>query len=883
MSASRPLPRTLSDTAEGQRLANAARTGWRRWGPYVSDRQWGTVREDYSAGGDAWDYLPFDDAVARAYRWGEDAIAGFCDERQLWCMGLGLWNGNDPIIKERLFGLTNAEGNHGEDVKELYFYTDATPTHSYQRMLYKYPHAAFPYAKLRAENARRDQTQPEYELLDTGVLDGDRCFDVTIEYAKAAPDDVLMRVTARNRASVAAPLHLLPQFWARNVWSWTRDADKPALTLQGAAVVARHPRFAPLCLAADRDVTWLFCENESNPDVFNRSAVDLAGRYKDGINRRIVQGETTATRADGGTKAAAWVRLDVPAGGEVTLRLRFAPLAASSPGFADFDQLMALRLAEADEFYAALQAGIADADARLVQRQALAGLLWSKQFYCFDVRRWLQGDPAEPMPPEARWHGRNTDWQHLDNADVISMPDKWEYPWYASWDLGFQAVCFSLIDPDFAKSQILLLLRDDYMHPNGQLPAYEWSFGDANPPVQAWAALAVFQRDRARTGVADTSFLRRVLHKLLLNFGWWVNRKDALGHNIFQGGFLGLDNIEIFNRSAPLPTGGTLNQADGTAWMASYALGLMRISLELAKAEPVYEDLASKFFEHFLYIAGAMAAAGTPNTSAGLWDEQDGFFYDMLCLPDGSNVPLRIHSIIGLIPMLAVQVLEPDTTSRFPVFAARLDAFLTQRPDLAALISYWNVAGEGSRRLLSLLRGHRMKCLLSRMLDEAEFLSPHGIRALSKYHLKNPYVYDAAGQRFSVSYVPAESDSRLFGGNSNWRGPVWLPLNYALISALRNFHRYYGDDFRVEYPTGSGVQLSLMEIADRLAARLVSLSLKDADGRRPVMATYPQLQADPDAADLILFHEYYDGDTGRGLGASHQTGWSALVALLIDR
>ena len=863
----------LWETAEGLRLAAAEAAGWRRWGPYVSDRQWGTVREDYSADGDAWTYFPFEMAAARAYRWGEDAIAGFCDDRQLWCLGLALWNGRDPFLKERLFGLTNGEGNHGEDVKELYFHTDATPTHSYQRMLYKYPQAAFPYEELRAENRRRDQTQPEYELLDTGVFEGNRCFDVTVEYAKAGPDDLLMRIAARNRGPDPAALHLLPQFWARNIWSWRAGTEKPSLRRDGAVVEARHPQLPPLGLVADRPVTWLFCENETNPALFGGTGA--AGAFKDGIDGHIVHG--LAAGRDAGTKCAAWLRADVPAGGEITLRLRLRPLPA--PDFADFDATMALRRQEADEFYAALQAGIADADARLVQRQALAGLLWSKQFYYFDVRRWLEGDPAQPAPPAARWQGRDADWQHLDNAEIVSMPDKWEYPWYASWDLAFQAVAFALIDPAFAKSQLLLLLGDRYLHPNGQLPAYEWSFGDANPPVQAVAALSVFRQDRALTGQSDYDFLRRVLHKLLLNFGWWVNRKDAQGRNIFQGGFLGLDNIEIFNRSAPLPTGGYLNQADGTAWMASYALGLMRIALELALVEPVYEDLASKFFEHFLLIAGAMDAAG----GTGLWDEQDGFFYDMLCLPDGRAVPLRIHSVVGLIPLLAVQVLEPAWTEKLPVFTARLKQFLKRRPDLAALISHWDIPGQGERRLLSLLRGHRMKRLLTRMLDEAEFLSPHGIRAVSKFHEQHPFVFDSGGQHYEVKYLPAESDSRLFGGNSNWRGPVWMPLNFALIAALRTFHRYYGDDFQVEYPTGSGATLSLAEIADRLAARLTRLSLQDADGKRPVMAAYPQLQADPQAAGLVLFHEYYDGDNGRGVGASHQTGWSALVALLFPQ
>ena len=877
MSSPAPSPDGLFDTAEGRRLAKADADGWRRWGPYPSDRQWGTVREDYSADGNAWDYFPHEHARSRCYRWGEDAIAGFSDDKLLWCLGLALWNGQDRIIKERLFGLTNDEGNHGEDVKELYFYTDATPTHSYMRMLYKYPHQAFPYADLLAENARRDQTQPEYEILDTGVFDDGKSFDVTVEYAKAAPDDVLMRITVRNRADHAAPLHLLPHLLARNTWSWDEGTTKPELRRQGGRVEAHHPEMESLSLCVDQPADWLFCENETNVRLLYET--EAPGPFKDGINDYLIHSDASAIRTDAGTKAAAHVRLELAPGGSAVLRLRLRPLASTEPAFADFDEVFARRLREADAFYAALQHGIADADARLVQRQALAGLIWSKQFYYFDVRRWLHGDPTQPPPPASRLAGRNADWQHLNNAHVVSMPDKWEYPWYASWDLGFQAVSFALIDPEFAKSQILLLLRDRYMHPNGQKPAYEWSFGDANPPVHAWAAWRVFQMDKALTGRSDHSFLRRVLHKLLLNFGWWVNREDSLGRNIFQGGFLGLDNIEIFNRSAPLPTGGTLDQADGTAWMASYALSMMRIALELACEDPAYQDIASKFFEHFLYIAKALSNAGK---GSGLWDEQDAFFYDMLCLPDGSTVPLRVRSIVGLIPLMAVQVLEPEMLAKVPDFAERLRWFLEHRPDLATLTSLWTDPGRGDRRLLSLLRGHRTKTLLARMLNQAEFLSDYGVRSVSKFHEAEPYVFAHSDQLFEVGYLPAESNSKLFGGNSNWRGPIWMPINYRLIEALHEYHRYYGDEFTVEFPTGSGAMLSLAQVAEQLGRRLVALSMKGPDGKRPVMAAYPRLQADPESDDLVLFHEYYHGDNGRGVGASHQTGWSAAVALLLQ-
>ena len=877
----------LIETAEGQRLYSSDYARWQRWGPYLSERQWGTVREDYSEYGAAWDYFPHDHARMRAYRWGEDGLAGFADERLDWCFSVALWNGVDPILKERLFGLTNSEGNHGEDVKELYFYLDGTPTHSYMRMLYKYPQVAFPYQDLIDENARRGAQLPEYEILDTGAFDDERYFDVQIEYAKHTPDDIVMRITVENRAARHASLDVLPQVWARNTWSWKDGAAKPSLTLvpstDGAHVVAHSETHEPLVVtAASNDgasVEWLFCENDTN--VLRLFGMDGPGPFKDGIDDYVVHGHEAAIRRDAGTKAASRVHLELGAHGRAVVTLRWRPLSAPRQEVPlDIDALFAHRIAEADAFYDALQHDIVSADARLVQRQALAGMLWSKQYYQYDVNRWIEGDPLQPTPPASREHGRNADWRHLCNADILSMPDKWEYPWYASWDLAFQAVAFALVDPMFAKKQMLLLVKDRYQHPNGQLPAYEWAFGDANPPVHAWAAWRVYEIDRSITGNADRDFLERIFHKLLLNFGWWVNRKDADGHNIFQGGFLGLDNVGIFDRSSPLPTGGHIDQADGTAWMAAYALDLMRIALELAFANHVFVDIGVKFFEHFLYIASAVSCDDGCET--GLWDSIDEFFYDKLKLPDGTSTPLRMRSIVGLIPLFAVRVLEERVHGGLPGLRDRLVWFLGHRPDLARLVSRWNEPGKGNTLLLSLLRGHRMKALLRRMLDESEFLSDHGVRALSRAHLDEPFVYHHNGCDFRVKYLPAESESRVFGGNSNWRGPVWMPVNYLLIESLYEFHRYYGDDFLVEYPTGSGRQLSLAQIADELARRVTTLFLLDQNNERPVMGAYPLLQADPRCRDLVLFHEYFNGDNGRGVGASHQTGWTGLVALMLQ-
>jgi hypothetical protein len=868
---------SLLATEEGKRLS-AIKDGahWRQWGPYLSERQWGTVREDYSPYGNAWEAFSHDEARSRAYRWGEDGIAGFSDAHQRWCLALALWNGRDPILKERFFGLTNSQGNHGEDVKEHYSYVDATPTHSYMRMLYKYPQAAYPYEWLVSENGRRGKNDREFELHDTGVFANNEYFDVVVTYAKAAPDDILMRIDVYNRAAAPASLHLLPTFWARNTWSWAEGVEKPLLKPAPAGgLLAHRGHITDMHLEADGADEMLFCENETN--IRKLFGMQGAGPFKDGFNDYIVHGDHGAVRRDIGSKAAFHWKLDIPALGRRTVRLRLRPDAAVSPAFADFNAILRLRRDEADEFYEALQAGIPNPDERLVQRQALAGMIWSKQFFYYDIPRWLEGDPLQPKPPATRT--RNIDWQHLNNADVISMPDKWEYPWYAAWDLAFHCVTFAMVDPDFAKNQLILLTRDWYMHPNGQLPAYEWAFGDVNPPVHAWATWRVYQADRLMTGKADTEFLERVFLKLLLNFNWWVNRKDSGGRNIFQGGFLGLDNVGVFDRSAPLPTGGTIDQSDGTAWMAMYSLNLMRIAIELAYTDAVYEDLASKFFEHFLAIAEAMTDMA--GKGMGLWDDEDSFFYDVLNLPDGRHLPLRLRSIVGLIPIFAVEILDADAFDRLPQFAARTKWFLQHRPGMANLVSRWTEKGKGDLGLLSLLRGHRLKCLLRRALDTNEFLSPYGIRSLSKAHEGKPYVLEVAGNRYDIGYEPGESTRGLFGGNSNWRGPIWFPVNFLLVESLRRFHRYYGDDFKVECPVGSGQKLTLSEVADEIARRLASVFLAGPDGRRPFWGDDHKSATDPDFRDSLLFHEHFDGDTGRGLGANHQTGWTGLVANLI--
>jgi hypothetical protein len=853
---------------------------WRLWGPYLSERQWGTVREDYSPFGTAWDYFPHDHARSRAYRWGEDGLAGLCDDQQQLCLGLALWNGRDPILKERLFGLTNGEGNHGEDVKELYYYLDATPTSSYLKMLYKYPQAEFPYARLVEESRRRGKNDLEFELTDTGIFDGDRYFDVFVEYVKAAPDDILMLVTVHNRGPEAAVLHVLPHLWFRNKWLWKPGRPKPELIAQGdGSVLARHHQLGEYTLWTDGAPQLLFCDNETNVRRLY-AAHEARGWFKDAFHDYVIHGNEEAVCPDKkGTKAAAHYVFTLPPEGSATVRLRLAAR-ASGPPFEDFDEIFDERRHEADEYWAAFQAGIADEDARRVQRQALAGLLWSKQFYDLDIREWLAGDPGQPPPPAQRRWGRNSEWTHLNNSDILSMPDTWEYPWYAAWDLAFHCIPLSLIDPELAKEQILLLTREWYMHPNGQLPAYEWAFGDVNPPVHAWAAWRVFQIDRKTRGQGDLPFLERVFHKLMLNFTWWVNRKDVGGRNIFQGGFLGLDNIGVFDRSKPLPMGGAICQSDGTSWMAMYSLNLMRIALELARHDHVYEDVATKFFEHFLYIAEAMTNLGGQGIS--LWDDEDGFFYDVLSLPDGRTVPLKIRSMVGLIPLFAVETIEPHLLGKLPDFATRLEWFLNYRPDLSGLVSRWHIPGAGDRRLLSLLRGHRMKRLLRRMLDETEFLSDYGVRALSRYHRDHPFVLDWDGQEMSVGYEPGESTTGVFGGNSNWRGPVWMPVNFLIIESLQKFHYYYGDDFKIECPTGSGTFLTIDQVAAELTRRLSRLFLRNEKGRRPFYGDEERMQNDPNFRDHLLFYEYFHGDTGRGVGASHQTGWTGLVAKLLQ-
>jgi hypothetical protein len=860
------------------RLGQAA---WRLWGPYLSERQWGTVREDYSPGGDAWDYFTHDQARSRAYRWGEDGLVGISDEKQRLCLALALWNGRDPILKERLFGLTNSQGNHGEDVKEIYYYLDATPTHSYLKALYKYPQREFPYDWLVEENGRRNRLQPEFELLDTGIFDDDRYFDVFVEYAKAGPEDLLLQVTVHNRGPDQAALHLLPQIWSRNSWSWDGNALKPRMAVSGPATISLyHPELGDYTLHAEGNPTLLFCENETNSALlYGTNGPKIYA--KDAFHDYVIKEDQTAVNPDQqGTKAAAYYVLNVPANGSTVIRLRLTHGPVVEP-FGDFDKIMRDRQTEADTFYAELQDGMTDLDARRVQRQAFAGMIWSKQYFRYDVHTWLKGDPAQPPPPPERLHGRNCDWAHLNNADVISMPDKWEYPWYAAWDLAFHTLPLAVIDPEFAKQQLVILTREWYMHPNGQLPAYEWSFSDVNPPVHAWAAWRVFQIDRKHRGdCGDLSFLERVFHKLMLNFTWWVNRKDAQGRNIFQGGFLGLDNIGVFDRSSPLPTGGFINQADGTSWMAMYCLNLMRIAMELALHNPVYQDIATKFFEHFLNIAEAMTNMGG-KAGLGLWDDQDQFYYDELNLPDGKMIKLRLRSMVGLIPLFAVETLEPELLSRLPDFRERLRWFLSHRSDLAKLVSRWDEPGRGERRLLSLLRGSRMKKLLRRMLDETEFLSDYGVRSLSKAHEKHPYTLMFDGSPHTVSYQPAESPSGLFGGNSNWRGPIWFPVNFLLIESLQKFHHYYGDDFKVECPTNSGRFITISEVADELTHRLTRLFLRDKNGHRPALANHPK-ENDPHFRDYLLFHEYFHGDTGRGLGASHQTGWTGLVAKLLQ-
>jgi hypothetical protein len=872
-------------TEEQKRLAESRdrEKHWKRWGPYLSERAWGTVREDYSRDGNAWEFFPHDHARSRVYRWNEDGLAGISDRHQQLCFALSLWNGRDPILKERLFGLTGSEGNHAEDVKEYYFYLDNTPTHSYMKYLYKYPQAAFPYTQLAEENRCRGKNAPEFELLDTGIFDDDRYFDVFVEYAKGDVEDILIKITAANRGPDAATLSILPTIWFRNTWSWGGSAPRPQMRrVSGPAIELTHHVLGKRGLYFEGDPELLFTENETN----HKRLFGVENGYpcvKDGINDYIVHEAKDAVSPERkGTKAAGHFRMELSAGESVTVRLRLTNMEFSAgEAFGDFDRIFSARQREADEFYATVIPQELSSDARNIMRQGFAGMLWSKQFYGYVTKPWLEGDPGNPPPPPERRDGRNKDWPHLYNADVISMPDKWEYPWYAAWDLAFHCVPLALIDPEFAKEQLILLLREWYMHPNGQLPAYEWAFGDVNPPVHAWAAWRVYKIEKKRTGKGDRVFLRRVFQKLLLNFTWWVNRKDAEGMNIFQGGFLGLDNIGVFDRSAPLPTGGYIEQSDGTSWMAMYTLNLLAIALELASEDPAYEDVASKFWEHFIYIANAMNHRG--NDRVGLWDEADGFFYDVLRCPDGRKQPLRVRSMVGLIPLFAVETLEPELLDRLPDFKRRLEWFIDNRPDLVSNVACMRTRGMGERRLLSIVNRDQLRRVLQIMLDEQEFLSPYGIRALSQYHRDRPYTLDVNDNTHRVDYEPAESSTGLFGGNSNWRGPIWFPVNYLLIESLQKFNHYLGEDFKVEFPTGSGTMLTLWDIAGELSRRLASMFLRDQQNRRPVYEGITKFQTDVHWRDLILFHEYFHGDTGRGLGASHQTGWTGLVLKLLQQ
>jgi hypothetical protein len=870
-------------TAEHQRLEECRdrKTHWKRWGPYLSERAWGTVREDYSSFGTAWEFLSHDHARSKAYRWNEDGLAGICDRHQKICFAVALWNGRDPILKERLFGLTGNEGNHGEDVKECYYYLDSTPTHSYMKYLYKYPQAAFPYQQLIEENRARGRSSREFELTDTGVFDENRYFDVFVEYAKASADDILVRIDVANRGPESAGIHVLPTVWFRNTWSWRTGAPRPSLRAACAtSIELNEPAYGRRLLVLDGAPELLFTENETNTKRLY--AHENGARHaKDAFNDYVVHGVTGAVNSQGiGTKAAGRYRLTIPAGETVTLRLRLSGATNCDRAFDEFDRIFVQRQKEADEFYDTVTPLHLTGDARRVMRQSFAGLLWSKQYYHYVVKHWLEGDPAGPPPPAERKHGRNQEWGHLYNADVISMPDKWEYPWYAAWDLAFHCVPLALVDSEFAKDQLMLMVREWYMHPNGQLPAYEWAFGDVNPPVHAWAALRVYKIEKKRRGAGDRTFLQRIFHKLLLNFNWWVNRKDAEGRNVFQGGFLGLDNIGVFDRSAPLPTGGHLEQADGSGWMAMYSLNLLAIALELAKDDPAYEDVASKFWEHFLHIAHAMNQLGCDGK--GLWHHEDGFFYDVL-RAGGQSTPLKIRSMVGLIPLYAVETLEPNLMDRLPGFKRRMEWFMENRKDLTASVACMKTPGQGERRLLSIVDSGQLRQVLKIMLDENEFLSPYGIRALSQAHRGQPYALGVNGATYTVQYEPAESSSGLFGGNSNWRGPIWFPVNYLLIESLQKFHHYLGDDFKVECPTGSGRYLTLWEVAAEISRRLTRIFLRDEEGVRPVHAPASKYQTDQHWRDLVLFYEYFHGDDGSGVGASHQTGWTGLVGKLLQQ
>ncbi len=875
-------------SSEHDRISGGEAAAWRLWGPYLAERAWGTVREDYSSDGDAWGAFPHDMAPARAYRWNEDGLAGISDDKQYLCFALSLWNGEDPILKERLFGLDNHEGNHGEDVKEAYWHLDGTPSHSYLAMRYRYPQARFPYDELREESARRSRHDPEYELIDTGIFDYGRYFDIDVEYAKASPEDIVMRIKAVNRGPETARLDLLPSLWFRNTWSWGYESgpmcdvpDRPTIDLASIddgriEAVARHPILGTYhwyaCRAKDLWVT----ENETNTSLlFGES--DGPRFAKDAFHRRLIAGEAGAVNPyRTGTKGAMWYPLELEAGQATQVLLRLTSSANADP-FGDAEEILEERRRDADSFYATIHPEIASPELRRVQRAALAGMIWGKQLYSFDIPQWLAGDPAGPAPPEGRRFIRNHEWEHFNAHDVLSMPDPWEYPWFAAWDLAFHCLPLGLLDAEFAKDNLRLMTREWYMHPNGQLPAYEWEFGNVNPPVFAWAARRISQLELQTTGSEDFDFLESMFHKLLLEFTWWVNRKDYDDNNVFQGGFLGLDNIGVFDRAKEVPGGGRIDQSDGTAWMAFNTLGMLRLALELARVRPAYEDIATKFYEHFLSIARAM---NLPDHI--LWDEKDGFFYDVVHLPDGRNVPLRVRSLVGLISLIGVEVIEPDLLAANQQFRSRMQWFSKHRPHLAQNVASVERPGVGERVLLSVLDEDKLRSVLSYLLDEEEFLAPYGIRSLSKHHVEHPFTVNIGGMDFTVAYEPGEAQSGMFGGNSNWRGPIWFPLNYLIIEALREYHSYYGDDFQIEFPTHSGSMATLGEIADELSTRLVALFLPDAAGRRPFHGGRERLQDDPAWCDLLLFHEYFHGDTGEGLGASHQTGWTGLVATLID-
>ncbi len=871
------------DVTEQKRLneARESRVPWKKWGPYLSERQWGTVREDYSDDGNAWSYFSHDQSRSRAYRWGEDGLGGISDDKQRLCLALALWNERDPILKERLFGLTNAEGNHGEDVKEYYFYIDSTPTHSYMKYLYKYPQAEFPYSDLVEKNRGRSREEFEYELLDTGVFEENRYFDVFVEYAKAAPEDLLVRITVHNRGPERAQLRVLPTIWFRNTWSWDQGAPRPSLRASGPATIeAAHPDLGKYVLQCDGAPELLFTENESNAERLWKQA-SPSPYVKDAFHAYVVDGQANAVNpARTGTKAAAHYTLDVPAGGSQVVRLRLAATAPAD-GFGTFDAVFTSRLADADEFYERITPHALSEDQRRVHRQALAGMLWSKQFYYFDLERWLAEHRSHPLIDVNVKGKRNSEWFHMLNADVISMPDKWEYPWYAAWDLAFHTIALALVDFDFAKEQLLLMLRGLYAHPNGQIPAYEWNFSDVNPPVHAWATLYLFRHERT-LGRADLRFLEQSFHGLQLNFNWWVNRKDPEGRNVFGGGFLGLDNIGVFDRSAQLPTGGSMEQADGTAWMAFYCQCMIEIALVLCEHDKKYEEVAFRYIQHFIWISYAMDRVGENHDE--MWDEEDGFFYDLLRLPDGSAQRLKVRSMVGLLPLCASTVFDGHATERFPDLAEMIAEFRRRHPRMMSHVAPTDTGfiGYKGRRLLSILNKRQLERVLAYLLDENEFLGPYGIRSLSRYHLDHPFCFWVGNQEYKVQYLPAESNTGMFGGNSNWRGPVWMPVNTLIVRALLNLYSFYGDEFTVECPTGSGTRMTLFQVAKEIQRRLAACFLRNGDGERPVYGGAKMFQQDPHWRDLILYYEYFHGDNGAGLGASHQTGWTGLVAPLLD-